>query len=373
MLLIGQDWEDEYHGYNTDVLIVAALNKDTKTISLLSIPRDLWVYIPTYGWNRINTAHVVGVNHNYPGGGPGLLKETIRYNLGISIDNWVHVDLEGFQRVVDAMGGVTITVACPINLRFKPPTAEDEDQEERLLLPGVYEMDGETALLYVRTRRNVSDFDQSRRQQQFLKAMFVKAKSIGIDIPVIRELWSALKDAYETDLGLGDVISLAPIALRIDPENMRTSSIGPKQTTDWVTAAGAMVLLPDYAKIQKVVEGLYAPPSAIYRLIAEEGARIQVRNGTYRQQLALIGADQLRWQGLKIMDTGLADRPNYQRSTIVVYNDKPQTLAILRQTLGVSEEAIQVYAQGIGLPAPDPELAPDILVILGEDYDPCPR
>ena len=137
---------------------------------MLSIPRDLWVYIPWYGWSRINTAHRKGYALNYPGEGPELLKRTIEVNFGIPIHHWARVDFRGFRRVVDELGGVDITVACPVNLRYQPPTSDDSDdeQEEMVLEPGVYHMDGETALRYVRTRRGGSDFDRAGRQHQFL-------------------------------------------------------------------------------------------------------------------------------------------------------------------------------------------------------------
>ncbi|NIV37125.1 MAG: hypothetical protein GWN58_49155, partial [Anaerolineae bacterium] len=176
ILLLGLDWTTNLGGQNTDVIMVAAINKDTKQVSMLSIPRDLWVYIPNYGWSRINIAHKIGHRTGYPGGGPGLLAEVLRINLGIpTIDHWVRVDFDGFARVVDALGGVEMTVACPVNLRYKPPTSET--QEEKILEPGVHHMDGATALRYVRTRRGTSDFDRARRQQQFLKAVWSQFKS----------------------------------------------------------------------------------------------------------------------------------------------------------------------------------------------------
>ena len=361
ILLLGLDWTSNLGGQNTDVIMVAVINKDTKQVSMLSIPRDLWVYIPSYGWSRINVAHKIGHRTGYPGGGPGLLAEVLRINLGIpTIDHWVRVDFDGFARVVDALGGVEMTVACPVNLRYKPPTSETE--EERILEPGVYHMDGKTALRYVRTRRGTSDFDRARRQQQFLKAVWSQFKSPDILLK-IPALWSALSDAYQTDLNLGDVLSLAPIALDLKPQNIRSRYIGANQVKLWTTSDGWQVLLPQPDKIQPVVASLYAPPSASENQIADEGARIQVRNGTYRYQLAQIGADQLRWYGFNIVDTALADNPDYQQTMILVFNDKPIALERLIKLLGVQPENV--------IHQPDPNQPADIQVILGNDYDPC--
>ncbi len=360
ILLIGLDSRRNLRAQNTDVIIVVSANKETKQVSLLSIPRDLWVYIPTIGWSRINVAHRKGYSTGYPGGGPALLSRTIEVNFGLPIHHWGRVDFEGFARVVDELGGVTMTVACPVNLRYKPPNSEDE--EELILEPGVYPMDGATALRYVRTRRGGSDFDRARRQQQFLKAMWDQTKSPDL-ILKLPGLWSALNDSFETDLGLGDVLSLVPVALDIKPHRIRSRYIGPNETTSWTTAEGWSVLLPDYERIQQVVASLFAPPAAGEDQAAGEAARIQVRNGTYRHQLAQIAADQLRWHGLQIVDTGLADNPNYAKTQIVVFNEKPQSLDLLVRLLEVSPENI--------IRQPDPNQPADILVIVGNDYNPC--
>jgi LCP family protein required for cell wall assembly len=357
---MGLDSTQDLGQQNTDVIMVAAVNKDTKQVSLLSIPRDLWVHIPTYGWSRINVAHKVGHKTGYPGGGPGLLGDTIAMNFGIPIDHWVRVDFRGFARVVNELGGVEMTVACPVNLRYERPTSEE--QEEQILEPGVYHMDGTTALRYVRTRRGGSDFDRARRQQQFIKALWQQTKSPEL-LGKIPGLWSALSDSFQTDLNVGDVLSLAPVALDLQPQRIRSRYINSNHTKDWTNADGWQVLLPDYDRIQRVVASLYAPPSASSDQAASEAALVQVRNGTYRHQLAKIGADQLRWYGLKIADTGLADNPDYKQTKIIVYGEKPKTLELLVKVLEVKPENI--------IQQPDPNQPADFQVILGEDYDPC--
>jgi anionic cell wall polymer biosynthesis LytR-Cps2A-Psr (LCP) family protein len=261
---------------------------------------------------------------------------------------------------VDALGGVEMTVACPVNLRFIKPKSETE--QEMILEPGVYHMDGATALQYVRTRRGGSDFDRAQRQHQFLKAVWNQTKSPGLVLK-IPGLWSALKGSYETDLKLGDVLSLAPLALDIKPQRIRSRYIGANETRDWTTADGWEVLLPLPDKIQPVVASLYAPPSAVEDEVAQEGARIQVRNGTSRPQLAQIAADQLQWYGLNVVDTGLAENPNSKQTQIIVFKDSPEAQDLLVRVLKIRPENIRKQ--------PDPNQPADIRVILGDDYDPC--
>ncbi len=361
ILLMGLDSTQNLGSENTDVILIAAINKDTKQVTLLSVPRDLWVYIPTYGWSRINVAHKIGHRTGYPGGGPGLLTEVLRINLGIAtIDNWARIDFDGFAHAVDVLGGVQMTVACTVNLQYKPPTSDT--QVEMILEPGVYLMDGATALRYVRTRRGTSDFDRARRQQQFLKAVWSQFKSPDI-ILKIPELWSALSDSFETDLNLGDILSLAPTALDLNPQNIRSLYIGSNQVESWITSDGWQVLLPKPDEIQRVVTRMYAPPSVTGNQIAVEDARIQIRNGTSLFQLGQIGADQLRWEGFNVVDYGLADNPDYQQTKILVFNEKPIALENLSRLLRVLPENV--------IRQPDPNQPADIQVILGYDYDPC--
>ena len=105
-----------------------------------------------------------------------------------------------------------------------------------------------------------------------------------------------------------------PIHLRghLKPQRIRSRYIGSAQTIGWTNGDGWQVLVPDYGKVRQVVVSLFAPPSGQEDAVAEEAARIQVRNGTYQPQLALIAADQLRWYGVNVVDAAPADRPDYQ-------------------------------------------------------------
>ena len=284
---------------------------------------------------------------------------TIEENLGIPIDHWVRVGYEGFARVVDELGGVEMVVPCRVNLRYKPPTSDTE--QEMILEPGVHHLDGPTALRYVRTRRGDSDFERAQRQQQFIRAVWDQFKSPDI-VFKIPGLWSALRGSFQTDLKLGDVRALAPIALELEPHRVRSRYIGRGQVEGWTTPGGARVLRPIPEKVEQVVASLYAPPSDDDN-VANEAAHIQVRNGTERPYLARIAADQLRWEGFKIVDIGLADRSDYKRTQIIVYNDKPEALARLTRLLAVRPENV--------VQQPDLNQTADLVVILGQDYDPC--
>src|SRR6185436_2117835 len=168
ILLLGRDTDRTDRTYRTDVMIIASINKSANAVTLLTLPRDLFVYIPGWTMNRINTAAAHGDAIGYPGGGVALLEQTILYNLGIPIHGWARIDFDGFKEVVDILGGVDIPVSCEITeCRLKSPGLDQQDSDNWELFtvtPGVWTMDGDMALWYARSRKRSSDFDRSRRQ-----------------------------------------------------------------------------------------------------------------------------------------------------------------------------------------------------------------
>jgi LCP family protein required for cell wall assembly len=126
ILLLGRDTERASGAYRTDVMIVVSINKAANSVTMLTIPRDLFVYIPGWTMNRINTAAGHGDAIGYPGGGVALLEQTILYNLGIPIHGWARVDFDGFKNVVDIVGGVDVPVSCAMqDWRLIDPSKDD--------------------------------------------------------------------------------------------------------------------------------------------------------------------------------------------------------------------------------------------------------
>lgn len=117
ILLLGNDDAEMGGGVvRTDSIIVVSINRDRNTASLISIPRDLYVYIPNWTMNRINTAA--------PYGGVSRLKETILYNFGIPIHYHARVDFDVFKQIIDTLGGIEIAVSCQLeDWRLKEPGA----------------------------------------------------------------------------------------------------------------------------------------------------------------------------------------------------------------------------------------------------------
>jgi LCP family protein required for cell wall assembly len=176
IILLGSDRRPNIAGYRTDTLLILSLDLEKNTATMLSIPRDLYVFIPGWKVNRINTAE--------PRGGFEMISDTILYNLGIPLHHWVRVRFEGMIEAIDIMGGIDVITTGPLY-------DECGGVYYRYDTGNVYHMDGMDALCYTRMRKTSSDFDRLRRQQEVLEAMFSKVISIIklVGIASIRQ-WS---------------------------------------------------------------------------------------------------------------------------------------------------------------------------------------
>jgi LCP family protein required for cell wall assembly len=254
--LLGMDTARSSALWRTDSIILVFIQQQTRQIGLLSVPRDLWVHIPDHKYGRINTVDALG-ERAHPGGGQILLDRTFRQNLGVPIDHVIRIDFQGFVRIIDAVGGVTIDVEKPIVDRFPDPLSPTGEFQLDLQA-GPQHLDGRTALAYCRSRMTTSDFDRSRRQRQVLIGLRKQAFTMQ-RLDQAAELWAALGDAFQTDLPMVEAAQLAHLAYGIGSENVRSTSIGSAMVEPWTTPQGAQVLLPQTDAIQQAILGLLSP------------------------------------------------------------------------------------------------------------------
>jgi LCP family protein required for cell wall assembly len=368
ILLLGRDTERTSGSYRTDVMIVVSVNKSANAVTMLTIPRDLYVYIPGWTMNRINTAAGYGDSIRYPGGGVALLEQTILYNLGIPIHGWARVDFQGFKDVVDVVGGVDVPVSCAMqDWRLIDPTnpALDVQNADNWHLytveTGVQHMDGDLALWYARSRKRSSDFDRSRRQHQVLRAIFDKALRLQM-LGKVPELYQQYVSIVDTDMGLGDLLQFVPMALQLDRARIKSRFIGRGHVTSYTTSGGAAVLLPNReAVIAAVAEAFLPPPSNV---LAREATAVEVWNGTPYVDWGVLAADNLAWVGITPV-MGAADSVSY--ATTVIYDfttsAKGSQLAELQRIFRVKPENVIVV--------PEPGAPYPYRVVLGADYNSC--
>jgi LCP family protein required for cell wall assembly len=226
VLLLGLDERPVAHGQpsRSDTMIVASLDTRAQKATLLSIPRDLWVAIPDMDggviYHKVNTAHFWGQYWHYPDGkegtdgGPELAKRTVEYNLGIPIHYYARIDFEGFEKAVDLIGGLEVDVPREIVDR-EYPLENDVGVTTVRFAAGPQHMDGMTALRYAQTRNPDSDFGRMARQRQVLLAFREQALRLDL-LPKVPQLLAVMRDSFDTDLPLGEIVGLANLAWGID-------------------------------------------------------------------------------------------------------------------------------------------------------------
>ena len=362
-LLLGSDKRPGQTYFRTDTIVIAAIRPGAGQVTLISVPRDLYVYIPTIGMDRVNAAYEYGQMHKYAGGGAALLKDTILYNLGIRIDHLAIVDFDGFRSIVNTLGGLDVPVFCSYtDWHLIDPRYDPENENSWALYtvgPGVVHMDGDLALWYARSRKKSSDFDRGRRSQEVLRALYTRALQTNA-ISKISQLYKDFSSSVITDLGLDGILKLAPLALHLNNADIRSYYIGRDDVTSWMTPGGASVLLPNALAIQSMLQQALSPSPRI----AEQAAlTVEVRNGTANPALDALAAERLNYAGYNTR-LAPADRLDYANSllydlgAVPDLNRAPSLLAIL------------------GLPSSAFVTAPtqadmNYVLILGADYKPC--
>lgn len=196
-LLIGGDAGPDRVGVRSDVMVLVHVPEDKSNVTLIHFPRDLYVSIPGHQKNKLNAA--------YSFGGAPLLVQTMQNLLGVEIDHVAMVDFEGFKRMTDAVGGVDVNV-------------EEGSQVDNIVFTeGIMHMDGDTALKFVRQRKELSegDISRGRRQQAFIKALMLKTLS---------------KETLTNPVRLKDFLDAATSNLTVDQKldvgTMRSEALG---------------------------------------------------------------------------------------------------------------------------------------------------
>jgi LCP family protein required for cell wall assembly len=226
---------------HTDSIMLVALDYETQQIGVLSVPRDLWVDIPGWGADRINKAYFVGDYTKYNGGGPALAKVVAEKTLGVPIKHVVLIKMDGLAQLVDALGGVTVHLDCP--LYEQTPDPNNANRMLNWSLPaGMVTLNGAEARKFATYRYLTSDFGRAQRQQQLIWAIRDRARSSDI-LPRIPQLWTALGSAIKSDLGILDVLRLVRFGLLLDASNVTGAALAPDVVVPYTTKGGAAVLV----------------------------------------------------------------------------------------------------------------------------------
>jgi LCP family protein required for cell wall assembly len=187
---------------------------------MLSIPRDLWVSYASGGEGRINSAYAAGEKRYGPGGGAAVAKSTVGRLLDLRVDHFVLINFQGFETLIDRLGGITVDVPEAIHDPAYP-TADYGTIDVRFRA-GPQLLNGERALIYSRTRHADSDFGRNQRQQLVLMAIFDRIRERGLlqQLTSLDDYTGALRGYVQTDLSRGRMLEVANFARDISTDDV---------------------------------------------------------------------------------------------------------------------------------------------------------
>jgi LCP family protein required for cell wall assembly len=255
-----RDWEAGVGYPRSDTMMLVTLDPITRQAGMLSIPRDLWVEIPGFMHNRINTAYMFGEAYRLPGGGPSLAMKTVENLIGVPVTHYAVIDFHAFERVVDEIGGVD--VAVPQEIRIAAI-----GRKGRYLEPGWHHLDGPDALAYARVRKTAGgDFGRAERQQQVVLAVLDRLVSLEMLPTLVSKaptLYQEVSEGVRTSLSLEQMVSIAWLAVQIPRENIRQGVIAPPKMVGFYTRPdGAQVLRAVTEQIRILRDQIFSETSA---------------------------------------------------------------------------------------------------------------
>jgi LCP family protein required for cell wall assembly len=267
VLLTGIDSSETRNHALTDTLIVVSIDRATKDVAMISFPRDiarfpLWDGRTFTG--KINSLMTYAARRpeEFPDGGLGTVTRELGYLLGVPIDYYAAINLEGFERLIDEVGGVTIVNDKAI---ADPAYGGWKDGRIGFFLPaGTHTLDGSNALAYVRSRKGAgdNDFTRARRQQQLLVALRKKLTDPAM-LPRLSGVLDATASTVTTSFPPGRLSELLDLGSGVKDDEIRRFVLGPPYATHppTGTTGGIYILSLDFARVAKLSIDLFGSDS----------------------------------------------------------------------------------------------------------------
>lgn len=366
----------------TDSIMLVSIDTNNKQAYMLSLPRDLWVDIPGYGYSKINAANVFGEEDNfnqpgYPAGGMGLLEQVISEQLDMPIHYYAKLNYSAFRDAVNAVEGINVTIKSDDPRGLYDPNISKADNGPLKLSNGPQKLDGQTALNLARARGNPtpdgrygygfekSDFTRTEHQRMMLLALKEKITSGGVITNPLKigQLFDVIGKNTKTDFQPSEVRRLYDLGKQIQSNNIQSLSLndanGVNLLASYRSPDGASALIPaagidDYSQIiQYIKKAMTNDP------VVREAASIVILNGGDTTGLASKFSNQLTSKGFTVVAVGDAERQ--EGGSIIIdqttNNGKPGTKARLQQSFGNNVQTRP--ASELGYPTAD------FVIILG--------
>jgi LCP family protein required for cell wall assembly len=377
ILIIGLDARDlqaNAEASRSDTMMLLTLDPISKTAGMLSIPRDMWVNIPppVNKYAKINQAYYFGDLLKLPGGGPAMAVKTVQSFIGVPIQFYAQIDFQAFEKFIDTLGGINVTVTQEMDIDPLGRTADNKSNTMHLT-PGRVHLTGPMALAFARARHDLDggDFDRASNQQEVIMGIREKILRVNM-LPTLvskaNQLYQDLASGIHTNLTLDQVVKLSMFAINIQPASIKKGVLGPNEIEFAKSAEGLDILIPKPDQIRIVRDQIFttggpASPASVNQdelaLVKAENARVSLRNGSSTTGLANLSSDYFKKNGLNIVETSNADKV-YTNTTITIYNGKPYTATYLAKVMNVpTAQIIEQYT---------PDAKTDIIVVLGQDW-----
>ncbi len=390
ILLLGMGGAGHDGPYLTDTIMIASIKPSTKQIALISVPRDLGVYIPGYGTQKINHANAYG-EVKKPNWGAATATEVISKTFNLDIPYYIRLDFKAFEEIIDELGGVKVTVDTSFtDPMFPAPKSEFQTVDFKA---GEQIMNGSTALTFARSRHGNngegSDFARARRQQKILTALKDQITDIGVIANPITAtaILNNLENHLTTNMEFSELISLARIGKSIGTENIRslvldTSANG--YLVNYFSDGGAFMLAPrtgNFAATNAAIAQVFEETQA--KTVAAQPATnseiktnsltpkksvtaepiLEIQNGTWNAGLAARVRRRLEFRDLTITTIGnYTAKPLHQSRMYINTKIVPQSLTDLL----VEELKIPASSE---LPTTIPySTSTNVLIVLGDDF-----
>jgi len=340
----------------TDTVMLGSLRHSDGKVGVVSLPRDLSVDIPGYGWRKLNHANAYG-EWEQEGYGPIIASQVVSNVTGQPIHYYVRVDFQGFVDFIDELGGIDVNVERSFT-DYQYPAPYDKYQVVSFEA-GPQHMDGETALVYVRSRHGTngeaSDFARSRRQQNVMVAVKEKilTPSFILNPKKIVKMYEMVKENVATNLTTAEMVELVKMSRKIDTDNISSEvlSTGPGSPLYATSINGAYMILPrggTWDGVRAIAENILDEGEELAGAAADSTtdgeatigsnavARIEIQNGTNIPGLAYTASLVLKENEFSVVKIGNALYRDNVKTIIydLTNGKKSEELNELRSLLG---------------------------------------